>query len=166
MKASSVRVFASVILFIGALFLVMALQLPTSPYEPLGSGTLPAALCAIICILSITVILFPHKAGAVTAAQSTKTPSTKTETKKQTFVGLTICIMALFVAFVIVMQAEILGFVWATVLFLCSVMTLMVRSDPRVADTPRAWMLTLVIALVTGFGLQFIFTQLLVINLP
>lgn len=161
MRASNIRVFAGFFLAIGAAFFISALGLPAPAYEPLGSGTLPKVLALIICVFSTIILIFPAQGGAVEDA-AVKEP---TESKPK-HVALAVQVMAMFTAYVIVMQVDLLGFVAATVLFLIAVMTVMVRSDPKVKNSPAQWMVTIVIALAVSTGLQFVFTNLLVVNLP
>lgn len=161
MKTSSIRVFAGFLLILGTAFVISAQGLPVSAYEPLGSGALPKVLALIICVLSAIILIFPARGDAVEA-----TAANEPQESRAKHVVLAIQVMGLFTAYIIIMQADLLGFVVATVLFLIAVMTVMVRNDPKVKNSPVQWMVTIFIALAVSTGLHFVFTKLLVVNLP
>ena len=157
--------FAAFIFSIGAAIFVSTLSLPEPYYDPLGSGTMPQVLALIVCGLVVLLVI-----STLIASKEAREPEKeKTEiksSKPKEYKWLAAAIVLLFGAYVLVMQLEILGFIPATMAFLVVSMSLMMRFDPAVSKGSKGWVITAVIAVVMSVGLEFLFTQVLVVNLP
>lgn len=155
------RVFALFIFAIALVVFINTLDMADSNTDPLGPAALPKLIAALICLLSIPLILAPQK-GKLGGGESNQN---KAQDGHPRVAAMTIILVVLYVG---IMSLNLAGFAAATVGFLIASMTLLVRYDPATVGSTqlRRWIVTIVLALLMSLGLQFIFTKILVVNLP
>ena len=155
------RIFALSIFAIASVVLINTLDMADSNTDPLGPAALPKLIAALICLLSIPLILAPQRAKLVGGESN----QNKAQDGHPTIAAMTMILVVLYVG---IMSLNFASFAAATVGFLIASMTLLVRYDPATVGSTqlRRWMVTIVLALLMSFGLQFIFTKVLVVNLP
>ena len=144
-------------LFLVALSVAMfweSLSLPPAFYDPLGPAAVPRALALFIGILSVIVLVRATRRTSGSAGEAADPPTHRPRaTLALILYGLTLC-------YVLILALGVLRFGIATFLFLLIFMGIMTGFDRRRIPV------ILAIALVTGFGCQYLFTQVLIIDLP
>jgi len=133
--------------------LVQAAKLPPGSFEPLGSAPIPQATAGLIiglCILVIGRAALVMWRGEASAAAPPYPPR---RLDAVALIGLT-------VVYVLLMAQRVAGFAPITALFLFVAIGFLTRFAPR----------SLVIAALTGvimgWGCQYVFTQVFVVDLP
>lgn len=138
------------LLFLAGSVLVylLSLSLPEASFEPIGPATFPR---------TISVIMFLLSAGTLYLAFE-KSPAPAPESDER--VGLTVVSLILLVAYIAVMDYELIGYRLATVAFLFALGVLLLGVKPlRIA-------IAAAIALAIGLGTHFVFTRFMYIDLP
>jgi hypothetical protein len=145
-----------------ALFLIVvcgavlweARTIPQGVFEPLGSAPVPQATAGLIVLLALVVLgralgALRHPARARPAAEEfTLRPLDAA------------AVIALTVLYVLAMALRLVDFGVLTALFLMVTIGVLVRFERRLLP------LIVVLALVTGFGCQYVFTRIFVVDLP
>ena len=135
---------------IAALFLWDARRYPASPFEPIGSGAIPGGVAAAALVLS--AILLAQSVRALLASRLADAPQELTWRVAATFL--------LTVAYAALLASGLVRYAFATVAFV-ALGVLVVAENPR---RLAAW--TAAIALVLGFGLDYVFRTIFVTNIP
>jgi hypothetical protein len=148
-----------------ALFLIVACaavlwesrRLPPGVFEPLGSAPIPRATAAIVIALCLIVM-----AGAVRklrraiGGDAAEQPRPPYEPRPLDAAA----VLALTCVYIAVMQFRLVGFAVATAAFLFLAVGLLMRFRPRTLPVAAA------IGLIMGFGCQYLFTRVFVVDLP
>jgi cytochrome b561 len=142
---------ALVFIVIAAVAIWEAADLPPGSFEPLGSAWVPQITAGLIILLSLWVII-----GAMLRDDGVRDVPPPGATRWRDAV-----IVALFtVLYVTALQFRITTFAIVTTVFLTA--TIFVLARFNVAKLP----VILVLAAITGFGCQFLFTRVFVVDLP
>ena len=150
---------------IAAAFLWDSRTLPGAGFDRLGPAPVPRLICWCVIILCGVVIgqvyLARRAAGVPTgsADPDRDAPGAPEEDLKPQPV-LALAMLGLTGAYVAVLAARISSFALATSVFLLLTIGVLNRFDRK------GLLLALVIALAMGFGCQYLFTEVLVIDLP
>lgn len=144
------RVIAYLVLLIGSVgFLVVALALPASRWEPLGAGTFPAIVLGVLIALCLLGLIQEARGGFG------RGPALGAALRSHRFVIFT------FLSFVLCTLAlPFFGFGASTFIFLLVV---------QFGLAPKTWKaraIALVVAVVFSFGLTWFFAELFNIFLP
>ena len=138
--------------------LVEAAGLPAGIYEPLGSAAIPQAVAVLILLLSLWMggrafgYLSDRRGGA---------PATPGDAPTHVLrIWSTIAVLGLAILYVLAMQLEWMGFAIATSVFLFLSIGILARF------TRRSVLLAVGLALLVGFGGEWLFTNVLIIDLP
>lgn len=127
---------------------------PPGLFEPLGPAPVPRAMAVLILLLAVIVLvraLHQLRAPAVAPAEP---PAYRPRPLVAAGLGV------VSVLYVVAMATGLVGFAVATTLFTVLAIGLLAGFQPR-------WLAAgLGIGLVTGFGLQYVFTAIFVIDLP
>ncbi len=127
---------------------VLSLSLPEASFEPIGPATFPRTVAVVLALLSLGTLYLSFE----------KTPAAKGPGEGR--VGLTLASLLLLIAYVAVMDFELIGYRLATIAFLFALGVLQLGLKPlRVA-------IAAAIALAIGFGTHFVFTRFMYIDLP
>ncbi|WP_028035798.1 tripartite tricarboxylate transporter TctB family protein [Chelativorans sp. J32] len=146
---------------VSAVFLVLALQLPPSRFDPLGPGSFPIGICLLLMALSGAGAARLLLGRALGRAETSLIVGIGQEAEYARHPQLAVALFALTVAYALVLQFTPLSFFWTTVLFVALGGILMSRTlAPRIVVTALA------VALAAGAVLVFVFTRLLVVALP
>ena len=121
-----------------------------SALEPIGPSAFPLAVAVILILLSLAVLV-----SALVGARPQPAPL---EHRKRN--DLALVALALIVAYFAVMGMEWMRFQWATVAFV------FLMTAHFSAWRPRRLPGAMIIALVMGIGLKFVFTKFLFLDLP
>ncbi|WP_027133029.1 tripartite tricarboxylate transporter TctB family protein [Geminicoccus roseus] len=148
--ASPELVAGLVTLVIGGLFIAEARGLPPPFFEPIGSAAVPRATAWIVVALSIAMM-----AKAVLIGTSRKIHF---ETRAD--VWRTIAFAALVIAYVVGLALTRIGFASLTIAFLTIAIPLLGGFSRRM------FLQALALGVVLGFALQYLFTRVLVTDLP
>ncbi|NWO09149.1 tripartite tricarboxylate transporter TctB family protein [Chromohalobacter salexigens] len=142
---------ALVVLF-GALF-IKAGALPSSMWEPLGSGSFPRLVLAVLIVINLGIMAQEWRRYRGAKA------STPGLTKRWLWRHrLALGVLALFALYIVGVPA--LGFRLASLLFLTLVqLTLGVRR-------PRSLAIAAIIAVTFSFGIDWLFRDVFIISLP
>jgi putative tricarboxylic transport membrane protein len=128
-------------------------KIPPGTFEPLGSAPIPQLVATIIMLLSLLVI--------ANAWLSLKRPTEGSEGEalvlRPVDAGAT---FLLTLVYVLAMAFGLIGFAIATTLFLFVTIGLLARFRPK------GLVLAAAIALLMGFGCEYVFTKIFFVDLP
>ena len=133
--------------------LVEAAKLPPGSFEPLGSAPLPqvtAGLIILLCLLVIAKAAHTLWRGEAIAAEAAYLPR---RLDAAVIFGLTLIYVAL-------MALRVAGFALITAIFLFVAIAFLTRFAPR--SLPIAGL----VGVVMGWGCQYVFTRIFVVDLP
>lgn len=134
---------------LAGLVLVESRHIPPTVFDALGSAAVPRGVAVLIALLSLLVLARCRgRAGAAEAGVSLA---------RRVDALAVLLLTALFVA---AMQAELLGFGWLASVYLVAAIGWLERFALRRLPA------TVVLAAVVGFGLQYVFTRIFIVNLP
>jgi putative tricarboxylic transport membrane protein len=136
------------------------LDLPPGSFEPLGSASIPQVVAGAIIVFSLWVIARAILRQRTMRDDSTPTPTTESEDDFELRNDLGVALVVLAVAYVAVMAMDWVRFSIATLVFLIASIG-MLSGFPR-----RSLPFLIVLAVVFGFGLEYLFTNVFVIDLP
>lgn len=138
---------------VSAVVLFETRDIPPGTFEPLGSAPIPQATAGLIILCSLLVMLRAVVAtvrGAAVAGE----PEPDLEP------GAAALILGLTALYVLALQVRLLDFAPMTAVFLFTGIGLLVRFERRLLP----WVG--VVAVVTGYGCQYVFTRVFVVDLP
>ena len=132
-----------------------ARTIPAGVFEPLGSAPIPQATAGLIILLALVVMaralrdlrLPPHQALAAAEALALRPLDAA-------------AIIALSTLYVLGMALRLIDFAILTALFLMITIGVLTRFERRLLPV------IVVLALATGFGCQYVFTRIFVVDLP
>lgn len=131
-----------------------AFDIPPGVFEPLGAAPVPQGVAATIMLLAILML-----GAALRRLRREKTAAAPSRGfQPRPFAAAAVC--ALGIIYVALMQAELLSFALATALFLFASVGVLARWRFYAAAVAIA------VGLITGYGLQYVFTRVFVIDLP
>lgn len=159
-------ILACVLLMISGLAYWGTLDLPDPIFDPLGAAFVPKVLAYCLAFASgILLIKTIHGAVKLSGAK----PSQEAKTSEKAVSGqeqprkrnwLAFASVLLTIAYIAVMYCELCGYRTATIIFLIVFGTMLAGLKPKMIA------INLVIALILGLGIYWIFTEVLVVNLP
>ena len=138
------------------------LSLPPGTFDPVGSAGFPRLISVAIGIFSLVILIRAARrilAGSKNSAASATANDAVSPTFRQR-PDLALWFYALSVVYVATLALKVVNFGICTVLFLLISIAMLTRFYYK--RLPIA----LLIALVIGFGCQYIFTQVFVLDLP
>lgn len=135
-----------------ALLLVEAEKIPPPFFDPLGSAAVPRGVAVVLLALAVIVFL-----RALAARPWPARPEPEGYRPRP---DVAVAIALLAVAYIAVMELELLGFRDATIAFVALASAVLGRLSPRIVLTG------LLVAVVVGFGGKYLFTHVLFIALP
>jgi putative tricarboxylic transport membrane protein len=131
-------------------------RIPPGAYEPLGSAPLPQGVASLIILISLVIM-----ARAVLQLRRNPPPATLADDDEaRPKPLLAAAALGLTVLYVLVMALDLTSFAIATAVYL--LVTISALSGFRLKAVPIA----LVVGLIMGYGCQYIFTRIFVIDLP
>ena len=142
---------ALMMIVIAAVAIWQAADLPPGSFEPLGSARVPQMTAGLIILLSLWVIL---RAMQRTASADEVEPAGATRWRDAAIVAV------LTVVYVAALHFRVTTFAIVTMVFLTATIFALTRFDA--AKLP----IILLVAAVTGFGCQYLFTRVFVVDLP
>lgn len=154
----------AVALFISLVALAFLWELrdiPPGVFEPLGSGPVPQATATIVILLCLVVMIRAgirirrNDAAALPALAGDSENDAPPENPKAV-----IAAGILTVTYVVVLTAQVAGFALVTAAFLFVLISILARFERR------ALVIAAIIAVVMGYGCQYIFTEIFVVDLP
>lgn len=128
-----------------------ARTIPPGLYEPLGSAPVPRATAALILLLALGVGL------AAIRRLRRERPAWRPPGSRALDAFL---VSLATIAYAAAMQARLAAFAVLTSLYLLATIGWLLRFDPR----RLPWVV--LVALATGYGCQFLFTRVFVVDLP
>ena len=128
--------------------------IPPPGFDPLGSAPVPQAAAAIIIVLSLIVI--GRAIGRWRLAVAEKGGGSLS----RRYVVDAIVVSALTIVFVEVMQLRSTSFGLMTTVYLTLTIGWLVRFRPRLLPG------IVLLALAIGFGCQYVFTRIFIVDLP
>src|SRR5690606_2615779 len=134
----------------GAAGVFAAGKLGKSVLEPIGPGAVPMVASLVLIGLSLIVLWRAFKTGAPRTKSEEFTPRPAIAL----FGGTLTC------AYFLVMELEWLSFRWATVGYVAILTAALLHWRPRMMPVAVA------LGLIMGVGLQYVFTQVLYVDLP
>ena len=146
---------STLITLICGVFLVQALALPPGRFEPLGSGPVPIWTSVIVILCCITVIL--------RAALSLRGIDAGAAMREEFSGGNPmggVVVMGLTLAYVAALQLKLAGFGIISFVYLL-LLILGMEGFSRRRILPA-----LILAAITAFGAQYVFTEIFVVDLP
>jgi putative tricarboxylic transport membrane protein len=152
-KAIGHIVFNLILLGIVAAMFIQAGHLPSSAWEPIGSGTFPRLLLGVLAVLSAIVII----KELASLRQSPALPSGSVVAWCWQH-RLAFGVLGLFALYAV--AVPMLGFRWATLPFVLACQVLLG------ARTRRQLGIALIVALVMSLGLDLLFRHVFSISLP
>ena len=143
-----------VMMAVAAAFLWESIGLPESGFETLGPAAVPRGICAVIAICGLVIL--------VQGVRSRTSPDLEAEDLTD-FVprsGLATVTVLISVAYVLAMATETLSFRIATVAYLVLLGGLLTGWKRKRLP------IILVMALLMGFGGEYVFTRIFTVDLP
>ena len=151
---------ALAVTLLGVVVYWQADQLPPPFFDPLGSAAVPKLVALILIGLSVAVVLDRLRGKPGAADLDAGIPTPKGEEPVEPAVWTALASIVLPVLYVAAMQAGVLAFAQASTLLVLALGALFARFQPRL-------MLALVpIAFIAGYGLDYLFTNVLYVDLP
>lgn len=141
---------AIVLILLGSAVFIASFSLPEPALEPIGPAAFPLAASSMVIGFSL-VVLWQAVAKGAKPKPAAAYPQRK---------GLAWLMIAMTLAYFLVMQMGWLNFRWATVAYAFLLTASLFDWRPR--QLPAA----AIIALIMGIGLKFIFTEILYLDLP
>lgn len=136
-----------------ALILYETRDIPPGTFEPLGSAPVPQATATLIMLLSLAVGLNGWR--RLHAGRGNAPAPDYQQRPLDAF-----AVAALTVVYVLVLDARLLDFAPLTALFLFIAIAMLARLRPR------SLVGAAIVAAVTGWGTQYVFTRVFVVDLP
>ena len=133
--------------------LVEAAKLPPGSFEPLGSAPIPQATAGLVIFLCLLVVGRAALAIWRGEAIGAEVPYPPRRLDAAVLFGLT-------VLYVLLMAQRVAGFAPMTALFLFVAIAFLTRFAPR--SLPIAAL----VGVVMGWGCQYVFTQVFIVDLP
>lgn len=153
--------FALFCLVVATMVWLEARTLPEAPFDPLGPGSVPLLLAGLLGGLALLLLLRMAMGRRVgVASQSLIVGMGEPGADHPRRPWLAVVGFASTVAYVAVMQADLLDFVWATMIYLAALGMLLLP------PTRRARLIGLAIAVLGAIGLQLVFSRVLFVDLP
>jgi hypothetical protein len=123
-------------------------------FEPLGSAPVPQAVAGLILGLCLIIII-----KAIFRLKTSQTPEISAEALILRPLDA-VAILILAVCYCLIMEFRLLNFAVATVIFLIATIGLLTRF--RYQTLP----VIVIVALIMGYGCQYLFTRVFVVDLP
>lgn len=139
---------ALVLIAICAVFLWESSDLPPGTFEPLGSAPVPQATALVIVLLCLVVIV-----------QATLRPASEPGAGDERYVDAAVLVI-LTVVYVALIHLRVATFAVLTSIYLVVTIGWLVRFERRLLPAVG------ITALAVGFGCQYIFTRIFVVDLP
>lgn len=141
--------------------------IPPGSFEPLGSGPIPQATAALIILLCLLTVW----RAFVTLRQTSHNAATTTETVQggddpehgdthQPRYRQALVVCTLTALYCLVLHSKKIDFSLATVVFLFLAIGYLVQFKPK------SMLIVSLISVLMGFGCQFVFTKIFVVDLP
>ncbi|MCP4380793.1 MAG: tripartite tricarboxylate transporter TctB family protein [Hyphomicrobiales bacterium] len=135
-----------------AIFIYESLGLPPGSFEPLGSAPVPQATAGLIILLCVIVIVSAIRGRAEAAeAEQDEAPDDRVSA---------LLLAAGTLLYVVFLQYRWVGFGTLTAIYLFGIISALERFRPK------AMIGAAVVGLVFGYGIQYLFTQVFVVDLP
>jgi len=129
-------------------------KIPPGSFEPLGSAPLPQAVAGLVILLCLIVM---GRAWLVLARRSERPREDAGFEPRARDAAATIGLTALYI---VAMQLRLTSFAVMTAVFLFVTIGLLVRFERRLLPVAA------IVALIAGFGCQYVFTRIFVVDLP
>ncbi len=139
---------ALMLILIASLALFGTRTIPPGRFEPLGSAPVPQAVASLILLLAVWIIV---------RACIDKRPVAAAAADRYLDAGVVVALTLLFVA---AMHYRLATFAILTLVYLVATIGFLIRFDRR----QLPWVIG--IAAIVGFGFQYLFTRVFVIDLP
>jgi putative tricarboxylic transport membrane protein len=141
------------------------LELAPSPFDPLGASAFPRVISVMVALLSILLLLLPseQEAGAAKADSTSGVSADGTESDEDNTRPtpvMALATVACTIVYAIALQMRMVSFSVSTAIFLVVLMSILTRFSPKAIPA------TLILSVVFGFGLEYLFTSVFVVNLP
>jgi len=133
--------------------LVEAAKLPPGSFEPLGSAPIPQATAGLIIFLCLLVV----GRAALTLWRGEANPTALPYPPRRLDV---LVLFSLTVLYVLLMAQRVAGFAPITGLFLFVAIGFLTRFAPRLLPVAA------LTGVIMGWGCQYVFTQVFVVDLP
>ncbi len=134
-----------------AVFLWESWDLPPGTFEPLGSGPVPQVTAGIIIICCLITI---------NSARIKAKESASAESSLPLSIGFGVLMALATLLFVVVLHLRIMAFAWMAAIFL-TITIWGLESFAKKKFLPAA-----VTGLIIGFAVEYLFTQVFVVDLP
>jgi hypothetical protein len=145
------------LIVVSAAFLWDSRTITGPKFDPLGAAPIPRLICWCVIALCMTII------GQTLLASKQAEPALEPETDEvdsQPQALLALITLALTCAYVAVMAFRLTRFSVATIVFLVATIGVLSRFNKR------SIIIGGIIAVVMGFGCEYLFTEVFVIDLP
>ena len=129
-----------------------ARTIPPGVFEPLGSAPIPQTTAGLIILLALVVM-----ARALRALRTGAAPPAADLALRPLDAAAVIALSALYV---LAMAFRLVDFAILTTVFLILTIGILTRFERRLLP------IVVVLALITGFGCQYVFTRIFVVDLP
>ncbi len=147
------EIWASILIIaVCAVVIYETLDLPPGSFEPLGSAPVPQATAGIIIILSIVVIVNAFRPRRADISEDTD------DVPDEPVSAFLLCAATLL--YVLTLHFRLLGFGTLTAIYLFALISALERFQLK------STIIAAVIAVIGGYGIQYLFTQVFVVDLP
>ena len=156
-----------VFLLFGLVVYIASFGIPSARYDLLGAAFMPRYL-GVLCVITSCGILFfgIRKKLRITQEQEIKNENAEVKNptvhKKHPFVAF--FSMVLFTLFILALDWGISGFRTLTIIFMLVLGGLLIKTSHMNKNLKHGIILVL-LAVIMGFGLHYVFTQIFVVDL-
>jgi putative tricarboxylic transport membrane protein len=151
------RILAMVLIVLSAGIYWGTMDLVVSPFEPLGAAAFPRVIAVVVGLLSMWLLVFPNEANAPEPELDRVNRGEEAAKSTPLMAWATVACALLFAA---ALQTRLVSFGIAATVFLVVLMSILTRFNRN------AIVMTMVLAAIFGFGLEYIFTSVFVVDLP
>lgn len=141
---------SGLIALMSIVFIWESWSLPPGTFEPLGSGPVPQVTAGIIIVCCLMVIYSAFK----------KDGSNVDTDSVPVAIGAGVLMAVATLLFVVVLHLRIMPFAWMTTLFLTVTIWGLEKFNKR------KLLPAIITGLIVGFAVQYLFTQVFVVDLP
>jgi Tripartite tricarboxylate transporter TctB family len=159
-RGSADAIFCASVLLVSLIFLVQAWKLPASRFDPLGPGSFPIAICILLALLSACGLGLSLAGRSLGEAETSMILGVSDEGGARRRPWLAVFVFLAVVAYAAALQWDLIGFFFATTIFVSCAGFAMSRR------TRRAAAVALAVALGISATLTLVFGKLLGLPLP
>lgn len=154
-------VLMAAVMAVGAVGLVLAMQLPPSRFDPLGPRSVPAAISALLIGLGALGLVKLWRGRSLGRAETSLILGIGEDARYTRHPWLAVGVFAAVVLYGLLLHWSPFDFFWLTAVFIAGAAVMMQR-----ALTPRGVLTALLVGVAASGFLTYLFSRVLLVALP